>query len=292
VARRQRPPLSKPREAWAAQRAGHLFRGSPLSPSAATRDKYSARLEKLVELMATVTQRALVREYKRPIAAHAGVAMDAPSFVTAVTRLLRELEKRFVLLFTEQAGGLTAAMMKGVSDTSASQLGDSLKAVSGGLTLKTDMISGTVAEVFKASVRENVALIKSIPAKYFEQIQGDVMRSIQTGQGMTDLLPQIEQYEGVTKRRAKLIAEDQTRKATTALNRVRMQAAGMRQFEWLHSGGGKEPRELHVEMDGKVYDLDNPPIIDERTGERGLPGQLINCRCRMVPVISFGGPKP
>ncbi|RIQ43658.1 phage head morphogenesis protein, partial [Bordetella avium] len=34
---------------------------------------------------------------------------------------------------------------------------------------------------------------------------------------------------------------------------------------------------------------DNPPIIDKTTGERGLPGQLINCKCRMRPVIDFSG---
>jgi uncharacterized protein with gpF-like domain len=40
-------------------------------------------------------------------------------------------------------------------------------------------------------------------------------------------------------------------------------------------------------MDGNVYSFDDPPIIDKNTGERGIPGQAINCRCFMVPVIEF-----
>ena len=67
-----------------------------------------------------------------------------------------------------------------------------------------------------------------------------------------------------------------------------MQGLGVKKFKWLHSMGGKEPRPLHKNvLNGNVYSFDDPPVIDERTGERGLPGVLINCRCRMLPVIEF-----
>jgi uncharacterized protein with gpF-like domain len=31
------------------------------------------------------------------------------------------------------------------------------------------------------------------------------------------------------------------------------------------------------------------PVIDPRTGERGIPGQAINCRCVMRPLVEFKG---
>jgi uncharacterized protein with gpF-like domain len=218
--------------------------------------------------------------------------MDA-SFTSMAARLLRELGKRFTGLFTDRAGGLADYLAKGVQVSSAKQLGDSLKQVSGGVTLKTDVVSGAVADVTKAAVKQNVALIKSIPAKYFEQIEGEVMRSIQTGRGMADLQPAIEGIGATTKKRAALIARDQTSKATTAINKARMNGLGIRKFEWLHSAGEKHPRELHITdhsaggLNHGIFEINNPPVIDERTGERGLPGQLINCKCRMIPVISF-----
>lgn len=242
----------------------------------------------MVEAMRVVTLREVRRLYTRnDLPTLDGIAMDA-SFTAAASRLMRELTARFTGLFTDKAGGLAEALAKGVSNMSAQQLGDSLKQVSGGVTLKTDVVSGVVADVVKAGVRENVALIKSIPQKYFEQIQGSVMRSIQTGKGISDLQPEIEHFGVVTKKRAALIARDQTSKATTAINKARMQGLGIKKFEWLHSYGGKEPRELHKNvLNGKIFDLNDPPVIDDRTGEKGLPGQLINCRCRMIPVISF-----
>lgn len=283
---RKRPPLSPKRKEWAEQRGGAVFYGKPLSHPALPEARFQAQLDRLTEAMTRATQRELERLYRNQWAAD-GVGMDAPSFTSAAARLLRRLSERFTALFTDRAGGLAEALNKGVSDVTARQLGASLKEVSGGVTLKTDVVSGAVAEVAKAGIKENVSLIKSIPAEYFQKIEGDVMRSIQTGRGMADLVPDIEKHGHSTRKRAELIARDQTSKATTAINRARMQGLGIRQFEWLHSGGGKEPRPLHVEMNGKIYDLDNPPIIDDKTGERGLPGQLINCRCRMVPVISF-----
>lgn len=237
--------------------------------------------------MTRATQREVERFFRQQWAAD--TAMDA-SFTAGVSRLLRDLSKRFTGLFTERAGGLADALAKGVSDATARQLGESLKDVSGGVTLKTDVVSGRVGEVVKAGVKENVSLIKSIPVDYFQKIEGDVMRSITTGLGMADLIPAIEAHGHSTRKRAELIARDQTSKATTAINRTRMQGLGIKQFEWLHSGGGKEPRKLHQELDGQIFDLDKPPVIDARTGERGLPGQLINCRCRMVPVVTFGEP--
>ena len=139
-----------------------------------------------------------------------------------------------------------------------------------------------------ASTKENVALIRSIQTDFHGRIEGAVMRSISSGNfGAKTLFDEITKSGQVTKNRAELIAVDQTRKVTTAMNSERMKSAGLRKFEWIHSGGGADPRELHVRYNGQIFDLDDPPIIDERTDERGLPGQLINCRCRMRPVVDF-----
>lgn len=283
--KRRKIRLSPKREAWAAARNDHTFTGTPLNPPDVVEAKFRAELDRMVERMQKTTRRDLDKLYRSPEAPT--VAMDA-SFSSMAARLVRELTKRFTALFVDRAGGLAKAWAEGISRQSAVGLGQSLKEVSGGVTLKTDVISGAVADVVKASIKQNVALIKSIPREYFLEIEGEVMRSIQTGRGMADLQPFLEKRYGITKRRAALIARDQTSKATAAINRARMQGLGVKKFKWLHSMGGKEPRPLHKNvLNGNVYSFDDPPVIDERTGEKGFPGQLINCRCRMVPVIEF-----
>jgi SPP1 gp7 family putative phage head morphogenesis protein len=170
---------------------------------------------------------------------------------------------------------------------SKSALAQSLKAMSGGLMIKTNINSADLRETVKGSIAQNVSLIKSIPAEYLQKVSGAVFRSVTSGQGMADLKPQIQKYGDMTERRAKNVALDQTRKAYNSINADRMRKVGIKKFKWVHSGGGLHPREDHIAMSGNIYSFDDLPIIDQKTGERGLPGQAPNCKCFQIPVIEF-----
>lgn len=284
--KRRKIRLSETREGWAEARGGAVFTGKPLAAPDAPEARFRRDLEGLVAQMTRETDRALRKLFRSPVAPEPA-AMDA-SFTSEAARVIAALQNRFNVLFSKRAGGLAEALAKGIDRQAANGLGESLKDLSGGVTFKTDVASGAVGDVIAASVKQNVGLIKSISSEYFTEIEGAVMRSIQSGRGMADLVPELEKRGGVTSRRARLIARDQTSKATTAINKARMDGLGIKKFKWLHSGGGKEPRRLHKDvLNGKVFSMDDLPVIDERTGERGLPGQLINCRCRMVPVVDF-----
>lgn len=243
----------------------------------------------------------MVRETRRDLATARAISQDGRvidhdtlvaldvSFASQARMVLNRLRDKFDSIFGSEALSMSKNLVDETSDASARQLEGSLKDVAEGLTLSRDILRGTpLEEVTRAAVNENVTLIKSIPQNYFDRISGSVMRSITTGQGQAELAKEIEAIGHSTRKRAELIARDQTSKAFTAINRERMNAAGIKKFRWLHSGGGKEPRPYHRDvLNGQEFSIDNPPVIDLRTGEKGLPGQLINCRCTMIPVISF-----
>lgn len=280
--------LTKKRSAWANSRGGATFKGTPLNYNASAQAKYAAALEKLAMEMTKITRREVESLFKRHGPAMDGVAMDA-SLASQARILSNALMARFQKMFGDKSWFLAEKMVNQQDSVSKSAVAQSLKTMSGGLSIKTDIFNKQLSDITKAAVAENVALIKSIATDYINQVQGSVMRSITSGQGLKDLIPALENYEGVTHRRAKNIALDQTRKVYNAINRERMKAAGVKKFEWLHSGGSQKPRQLHIDMNGNIYEIDNPPIIDERTGERGFPGQAVNCKCRMLPVIEFEG---
>lgn len=216
------------------------------------------------------------------------VTLDA-SIATLARRALAGLKSRFDRLFSTNAKSLSDSLFGQIDKASAGNLKASLKELSGGITLATPKMPASLAETMKAATASNVSLIKSIPVQFHEKIEGVVLRSIQPGgNGLQDVFEALTNQEGITQRRAKFIAEDQTRKATTAMNSARMQSSGIKQFEWIHSGGGAEPRRLHLKLHGQTFSFDDLPVIDERTGERGLPGQLPNCRCTLRPVLNFG----
>lgn len=288
MSRKTRPPLTKTRQAWAASRGGATFRGQPLNYNAAVEARYRDSLSQMVRRMQQETL-ATMRKLEAIGATDATVAMDV-SLASQARILTNALRAKFQAAFNRQAQGLAERFARETEAASRGSLHASLKELSGGISLKTSVLPPPVREAVKAGITENVNLIRSIPEQYFQRLQGSVMRNIQRGDGTAGILRTVEALGLVTENRAALIARDQTSKATTALNAARMRALNVRKFEWLHSGGGKEPRKLHEDMSGNVYDLDDPPVIDDKTGERGLPGQLINCRCRMVPVVDYGEP--
>jgi len=230
----------------------------------------------------------MVAEYERMLHKEARPYTADESLATRLARELREFDRKWSRRFAERSRMLTDQMLSRVDRYTSRALASSLKEMSGGLTLKTPDMPAGLYERLMAATKENVSLIRSIQADFHERIEGAVMRSIASGNfGARSLFEEIIKTGQATKQRAELIAVDQTRKVTTAMNAERMKAVGLRKFEWVHSGGGADPRELHVRYNGQIFDMDDPPVIEERTGARGLPGQLIKCRCRMRPVVDL-----
>lgn len=278
--------LTAKRQAWAESRSkAPVFKGTPLQYNVGVSQKYARAVSALTAQMTAQVKREVLKMFKADAAAsHFG--MDAS--ISSQSRILMSaLNSRFTELFAKKAKGLAEAMVTGAEKASKPALHSSLQTLSGGFSLKTSVMDKPLREIYKASVTENVNLIKSIASEYLTNVEGAVMRSITTGNGLQDLVPALEQYEGQTHRRANNIALDQTRKAYNSINKGRMQAIGVKKFMWHHSGGGAHPREDHVAMDGNIYSFDDLPVIDKNSGEKGIPGQAINCRCTMSPVFDF-----
>lgn len=248
-------------------------------------DKYGAKLDALINTMIKTYTRELKALFtdNPPL-----VTMDA-STASQSRILLNSLQSRFAKFFIDKSNDLAKNIFNRVDNASYKNLSESLKELSGGLTIPTPDMPATLKEAMTASIAENVSLIKSIPQEFHRQIEGAVMRSMQPGgNGLPDVINAVERYKGVSHRRAKNIARDQVRKITTACNASRAQAVGIKKFEWLHTGASAESRPHHKDvLNGQIYSFDDLPIIDPKTGERGLPGRLPNCKCSMRPIVDF-----
>lgn len=202
--------------------------------------------------------------------------------------LLNRLGDAFAPRFEARARTLAEGMLKRALKAEAAGLRVSLKDLAQGVSIKPNWISGALKEKLKAAVTENVSLIRGIGQRQHSQVTEAVMRSLTTGQGMKDLVPELRRIGAVSARRARFIARDQTRKAASFITAERFRSAGIRYFQWVHSNRARTPRPLHEAFNGRIFSLlpGEQPVIDLKTGERGLPGQLINCRCRMAPALA------
>lgn len=277
--------LTVRKQKWVNQRKPDLIRGGVMNNPAVVEGKYNAKLQALIHRMAEEIESQLRRFFDEPHAVEY-FAQDA-SVGSQARILMNALMKQFNDLFSARAPDLAEQMANAADHASSTAFHSAVQELSGGLSIKTTQLTGDLNDIFTASVAENVALIKSISQQYLTGVQGAVMRSISTGRGMADLVPYLAKHKGITERRAKFIARDQTKKVYESLNTGRMERAGLDKYIWRHSGGSQHPRQQHIDMAGKVYSIKNPPIIDDKTGQRGGPGDLPGCNCRKELVLIF-----
>ncbi len=222
-------------------------------------------------------------------------AMDAPadtpymgrSVPDEAQRRLDALLSRYKRKFEQLADTWSRRMISGVMETSTAQLSIGLKDMAERMEIHATIAEPRVRAVVEASTRSCVQLITRIPEQYLGEVQVQVMSAITTGSGLDKLVPYLTRRYEDDARHAHLVALDQIRKATANVNAARLQAIGVEEYVWIHTGGERYPRKLHQSYSGRVFRYDDPPVIDERTGEVGKPGDAYFCRCQMRPVLKF-----
>ncbi len=295
-------PLTNKRALWLKNRDITL-RGQALYYNAGLQNKYINQIKKLVKLMTNSTKFHLERLFKgenaeeffdtqKEMQAVDTYGMDA-SISSKAKILMNGLTRKFTQLFNSKSKFLSEKMINETLRVSKSSLHGSLQKLSGGLSLKTGIVTKGLEEISTALIAENVSLIKSIPAQYFKDVTGSVMRSITEaeGTGIGGLITDLKKYEKITGRRAELIALDQTRKAYNTINKQKMTALGVKKFEWNHSGSSQKPRKSHEKINGHIFSFENLEAEQAALGvpenDRGLPGMPVYCRCTIIPVIDF-----
>lgn len=163
----------------------------------------------------------------------------------------------------------------------------------GDISLQRILQKENLQDVLEAKVADNVALIRTIPEEYFKQIERIVYEAVANGETGSNIAKEIRKLTGVTRRRAKIIARDQTAKVNASINKQRQQDLGVEEYIWetsldervVGNPSGKYPKGNsahgnHWERHRKRFRWDKPP-------HDGHPGQAIMCRCVARAVIKL-----
>lgn len=118
------------------------------------------------------------------------------------------------------------------------------------------------------------------------KLRKDLEPLIMEGVRSRELSKIIQQHKGMSDRKAKFLARQETKLLISEYQRNRYKQAGVSRYRWSTNIDGRE-RPWHKKLNGQIFSWDEPPIIDERTGERGHPGQAFNCRCVAIPLADF-----
>ena len=152
-----------------------------------------------------------------------------------------------------------------------------------GIDIREDYYMGDFyAEKMKEWVEYNVSLIKSIPEETLEKMREIVYAGYSDGKTTTQLIKEMQKAYGISRRRAELIARDQTAKLNGQIQKAQQQDAGITEYIWCTTGDNRV-RSSHAALNGKKFSWNDPPLTE--SGRRCHPGEDYQCRCIGRPVF-------
>lgn len=136
--------------------------------------------------------------------------------------------------------------------------------------------------------------VKKWETKEIPIMRQELVKFAQKGARRQEVTEYFKKRWGIAERKAEFLARNELGLASTTLKAVHYQGMGCKYFLWQKSTS-KEKRPEHLELAKKqgnqfgigginLFRFDNPPIIDPKTGQRGLPKQIYNCECDFVGV--------
>lgn len=239
---------------------------------------YSKAIARCVGDLARSVEYWLTAAYRDAPPALAGVAGDA-SPAQRMRKAMRDLGARWIKRFDEWAPKLAELYVPRMYRASDSAFRQALRDAGWAVDFK---VTPAMRDALNAQTAENIGLIKSIPERYLQQVEGVVMRSYTAGRDLDTMVRELKALYPAASNRAVLIARDQSNKANAVAQRARQMELGIKTAIWQHSHAGKTPRPDHLAADGKEYEIAKGCLI---SGEYIFPGHEINCRCTCRVVL-------
>ncbi len=133
--------------------------------------------------------------------------------------------------------------------------------------------------------------IKDFAEEEIKKLRQEVMQSAFAGNRRESLIDSIQKSYGVTQRKARFLARQETSLMMAKFKEVRYTDVGVKEYRWACVAGSKNHpvRHSHKILEGKVFRWDTPPITTapNEPVRRNNPGQDYNCRCFARPIVKF-----
>ncbi len=172
-------------------------------------------------------------------------------------------------------------------------------------TLKNISIAPTLTDGARKRIsedwQENMDLwIKDFTKKEIVNLREKIQKSTFSGNRYETMIKTIKDSYGVTKRKARFLARQETNLLLAKFKETRYTEANINEYIWtcVKMPKDKSPNEhtpgnvrySHGILDGLTFRWDDPPITTPpgEPARRNNPGQDYNCRCFARPIVKFG----
>lgn len=144
--------------------------------------------------------------------------------------------------------------------------------------LREEIRSAPTGQVMQQLLAEQVSLIQSIPLDAAQRVHRLTLEGLEDSARAKEIAAEIMRSEEVSQSKAVLIARTEVARTASTLTQARAEHIGSDSYIW-RTSGDSTVRTDHKVLNGKIFQWNNPPVADERSGARAHPGCIYNCRC-------------
>lgn len=161
----------------------------------------------------------------------------------------------------------------------------------------------TIQPELTAEQRERIATewqfnldrwIKDFAADEIPKLRKAIQKNAFKGDRYEAVVSSIRRSFGVTERKARFLARQETNLLLTKFKEARYTEAGVTEYRWGCVVGSKHHpvRPSHKKLEGRIFSWNDPPITTEpgASVRRNNPGEDFNCRCFARPIVRFTKP--
>lgn len=245
---------------------------------------YNRELQAIVDEAFKLIKRRLFPELRPLAIAHSDSSrFDAPSG-KRVNAIVDEISDELFEQF--QPPDLEVLLDKVGESVDRKQRRDMMHQLSGALGFNPVLSEPGLDDVMDLWTSMNVALIKTVPETYFQDIETRVLRHVSAGTRWEDLADEIEERTEVARNRARVIARDQVSKLYGAINMERQTENGITHYFWRISNDNRV-RDLHFDKKDQRFAWDEAAGDPADPADGAFPGDAINCIPAEEPVLLY-----
>lgn len=155
-----------------------------------------------------------------------------------------------------------------------------------GITVAPKLTEAQSAKISAEYTTNLNRYIKDFTEKEILELRQKIAKAAVSGNRHENMISVIQKSYGVTQRKAKFLARQETSLMMTKFKETRYLDAGVSEYKWGCVAGSKAHpvRRIHKALEGKIFSWKNPPITDQK-GNRNNPGEDYNCRCFAKPIL-------
>lgn len=126
--------------------------------------------------------------------------------------------------------------------------------------------------------------IKDFVDKEIPNLRKIVEENVFVGYRATKIKEDIMNRFNISENKANFLAKQETKLLTSQYQILKAKDASIKKYIW-RTSKDSHVRHSHKMLDGKVIEIDNPPIVDPETGRRAHAGEDFGCRCSKIWVV-------